>query len=144
MTTILASWPLGVMVTDSSVSDGDRVWSGKKVTRWKDELIGTAGEVDASALFLDWYKNGKTGKPPKMTACQVLVLSPTKLSVYSNSTTEEIMSGGIEAIGTGAKAAMAAFEALGWTDPQRAVAIVCNHDAHSRTPVRTYKVRKLP
>lgn len=33
MTSILADARLGVMVSDSSISDGDRVWLGRKTYR---------------------------------------------------------------------------------------------------------------
>jgi hypothetical protein len=142
MTTILASAPLGLMVSDSSISDGDRIWLGPKVTRWRGELIGLAGEVDAGDAFLKWYKQGKAGKLAKIGPCHVLVLSERGLEVYRDSTEPEKIRTGVDAVGTGAKAAMAVFESQGWTDPQRAVRIVCNHDAGSRRPVRTYRLRK--
>ena len=50
------------------------------------------------------------------------------------------LASGREAIGTGGKAAMCAYEALWFTDPRRAVSIVCKHDAASRTPVRVYRL----
>jgi hypothetical protein len=37
-------------------------------------------------------------------------------------------------------AALAAYEALGFTDPKRAVQIVCRHDLNSRAPVRVYRL----
>lgn len=142
MTTILASAPLGLMVSDSSISDGDRVWLGPKVVRWRGELIGMAGEVEAGDAFLKWYKKGKNGKLGKIGSCHVIVLSERGVEVYRDSGEAEKIRAGVEAVGTGAKAAMAVFEAQGWADPQRAVRIVCNHDAGSRRPVRTYRLRK--
>jgi hypothetical protein len=47
---------------------------------------------------------------------------------------------GIEAIGTGAKAVICTYEALGFDDPKKAMKIVCKHDAGSRPPIRTYKL----
>lgn len=142
MTTILATAPLGLMVSDSSISDGDRVWLGPKVVRWRGELIGMAGEVEAGDAFLKWYKKGKNGKLSKIGSCHVIVLSERGVEVYRDSGEAEKIRAGVEAVGTGAKAAMAVFEAQGWADPQRAVRIVCNHDAGSRRPVRTYRLRK--
>lgn len=140
MTTLIADSRLGLMVSDSSVSDGDRVWIGRKVYRARGCLIGFAGDVNEAEEFLAWWKKGAVGKPPKFTGSQALILSSTGLFSYNVSTTPERIKSGIEAIGSGAKAAMAAYEALGFADPQRAVAIVCRHDAGSRPPVRTYRL----
>ena len=140
MTTILCDRRLGVMVSDSSVSDGDRIWIGRKVYRCKGSLIGFAGDVNEAEEFMKWWKAGGVDKPPKFTGSQALILSAAGLVSYNVSTTPERITRGIEAIGSGAKAAMAAYEALGFDDPQRAVAIVCKHDAGSRAPVRTYRL----
>lgn len=141
MTTILADFKLGVMISDSSISDGDRVWIGRKVFRYRDSIIGFAGDVNQAEQFLAWWKAGMTGKPPKFDQSQALVMSPTGLFSFNISTVSEKVSRGIEAIGSGAKAAMCAYEALAWTDPVRAVRIVCRHDAGSRAPVRVYRLQ---
>ena len=139
MTTILCDARHGLMVSDSSISDGDRIWIGRKVYRWRGSLIGFAGDCNEAEEFLRWHKSG-VGKPPKFTGSQALILSASGLCAYNVSTTPEPVKRGIEAIGSGAKAAMCAYEALGFEDPQRAVAIVCRHDAGSRSPVRTYRL----
>jgi len=139
MTTLLSDFRLGVMVADSSISDGDRVWQGKKVYRHKGALIGLAGDVNEGEEFLNWFKK-KTTKPPKFANSQALVLSATGLICYNISCVGEKIPSGIEAIGSGAKAAMCAYEALAWTDPVQAVKIVCRHDAGSRPPVRVYRL----
>lgn len=139
MTTILADVRMGVMVSDSNSSDEDRVWSERKVFRWRGKLIGCAGSVSEHAPFMDWLKKG--GKPPKLTDSSFLVLSDEGLFHYATTTVPEKVERGIEAIGSGAKAAMCAYEALGFFDPKRAVAIVCKHDAGSRTPVRVYRLK---
>jgi hypothetical protein len=56
MTTILADLKLGVMVADSSISDGDRVWSGRKVFRFKGTLLGFSGNIDEAIEFLAGIK----------------------------------------------------------------------------------------
>jgi ATP-dependent protease HslVU (ClpYQ) peptidase subunit len=138
MTTILADFRLGVMVADSSVSDNDRVWSRRKVRSWRGSLIGFAGNVDESVLFLEWIKKG--GKAPKLSG-DYLVMSKDGLFHYCQSGVPMKVEHGIEAIGSGAKSAMCAYEALEFTDPVRAVKIVCRHDSGSRTPVRTYRLK---
>lgn len=139
MTTIVADLRLGVMLSDSSVSDDDRVWSGRKVFRWRGKLVGFAGDVDEGKLFLDWLKKG--GKAPRFAHSDALVLSADGLHHYCKSAVPLRVERGIEAIGSGAKAAMCAYEALAFTDPVRAVRIVCKHDSGSRAPVRVYKLK---
>lgn len=138
MTTILADTRFGVMVADSSFSDDDRVWSGRKVFRIKGALVGVSGDVDDWTNVLTWMRKG--GKEPAFGTASVLVLSASGLVAYNGSATAERIASGREAVGTGAKAAMCAYEALGFTDPKKAVAIVCKHDAASRTPVRVYRL----
>lgn len=139
MTTILADIRLGVMIADSSVSDDDRVWSNRKVRRWGSSLVGFAGDVDEGVLFLEWLKKG--GKPPKFSHSDCLILSNEGLIHYCKSIVPLKVERGIEAIGSGAKAAMCAYEALAFTDPVQAVRIVCKHDSGSRAPVRTYRLK---
>lgn len=138
MTTILADLKLGVMVADSNVTDGDRCWRLRKVWRHRSHLIGMAGNTDEMQPFMDWWCAGCTGKQPALRSSYALVLSAGGLVMFSNTSPPETIASGREAIGTGAKAAMAAYEALGWDDPVRAVKISCNNDAYSRPPVRKY------
>lgn len=138
MTTVLADAKLGVIVSDSSATDDDRVWSERKVFRHKGALYGFAGDVDARIEFMEWIKSD--GPVPKF-AGSCLMLSNAGLFLYDSSTMPQKIQRGIEAIGTGAKAAMCAYEAMAFTDPKRAVAIVCKHDSGSRTPVRVYRLK---
>lgn len=140
MTTIIADAKLGLMVSDSNVTDDDRQWSGRKVWRIKGALVATAGDAEEGRKFLAWYRAGGTGKTG-WKGMYALILTPGKLLyVGDECTLPETIRSGREAIGTGAKAAMCAYEALGWQDPKRAVQIVCRHDAGSRTPVRVYRL----
>lgn len=140
MTTILASVEHGVIVADSNISDDDRIWTGKKVWRIKGSLIGMAGCDADRAAFLAWFRGGMDG-PVEFGTSSALILNSTGLYLFdANYTTPQRLEHGREAIGTGAKAAMCAFEALGWQDPKRAVQIVCKHDAGSRGPVRVYRL----
>ena len=138
MTTVLADAKLGVMVSDSNFTDDDRVWLGRKVFRVKGNLVGVAGSVKEWSRVLDWMRKG--GKEPAFGNCSLLVLSDKGLHLYTSPKPEKIESG-IDAIGTGAKATMCAYEALGFVNPRRAVSIVCKHDAGSRSPVRVYRLR---
>lgn len=138
MTTVLADFRLGTLVADSSVSDEDRVWSQKKVVRYRGVLYAFSGNIEDHIAFMAWVKGGKT---PKFANAECLMLSAKGLVHFNNSITPQPVEKGVEAIGSGAKAAMCAYEALGWKDPARAVKIVCKHDAGSRTPVRTYRIK---
>jgi hypothetical protein len=144
MTTILADAKLGVMVADSSISNDDRVWSGKKVWRVRDALVGMAGQDNDRIAFLDWYRAGMNG-PVAIGEASALILTPRGLFFMdANYAAPQRVEHGREAVGTGDKAAMCAYEALGWQDPARAVRIVCKHDSASRSPVRTYHLTRKP
>lgn len=142
MTTVIACAHMGLMVCDSNITDGDRLWLGPKVRRWKGSLIGLAGDVEEGAWFFDWFKRGQPDEKTQFANSSALILTPRRqLFYYERSCTPELIRSGREAIGSGAKAAMAAFEALNFTDPRRAVRIVCKHDAGSRGPVRSYLLK---
>jgi hypothetical protein len=138
MTTVLADARLGVMISDSNASDEDRVWSERKVFRYKGALYGFAGNVEQRIAFMDWIKGGPV---PVFTKSDCLMLSESGVFLYNECTTPQRIERGIEAVGTGGKAAMCAYEALAFTDPVRAVRIVCKHDSSSRTPVRVYRLK---
>ena len=142
MTTVLADAHLGVMVADSFASDGDRSWGRvKKVWRVRDHLVGLAGNLDEFAPFVQWFKDGCDDKKrPKFSNSYALILGPTGLWTCQLSPLL-MRSGRHEAIGSGCKAALAAYEALGFTDPKRAVQIACRYDAGSRGPVRVYHLK---
>ncbi len=141
MTTVLADARLGVMVADSNISDGDRKWARQKVFRAGPELIGLAGIWTECLQLRDWYMGGSEGKPPKLSNASMLILSREGLVLVDQELVPQRVESGREAIGSGAKAAMCAYEALGWKDPRRAVQIVCRHDAASRAPVRAYNLK---
>lgn len=142
MTTVLADAKLGVMVSDSALSDGTRVWSAKKVWRSRGHLLGFAGSTHFFKPIVDWFRSG--GAPeelPGMGDASVLVLGPNGLFLMDhNSRLPQHIESGREAIGSGAQPAMAVHEALGWADARRAVLITCKHDASSRGPVRVYSL----
>lgn len=140
MTTVLASVAMGLMLSDSNISDGDRIWTGRKVWRHRGSLLGFAGDCLEAEQFMAWWRAGCAGKPPHFKNSEAMVLNASGLTVFLESCTGSHIQSGIEAIGTGAKAAMCAFEALNFTNPKRAVALACKHDAGSRAPVRVYKL----
>lgn len=138
MTTILADFKAGLMVADSHTSDGERCGRMRKVWRVRRKiLIGCAGLVSEMEAFVDWYRGGMQERP-RFPSVSALVMTPGGLLQYVGSDLPIHVQGGIEAVGTGAMAAMATYEALGFRDPKKAVRIVCKHDAGSRGPVRVY------
>lgn len=140
MTTIIADFHKRIMVADSAISDGDRMWSGRKVWRIGKSLIGFAGDVSEAHAMAAWLKTGCQGKPPPFNNSMALLMNADGLFYYAASKYGVRVENGIDSIGTGAKAAMCAYEALGFTDPKKALKIVCKHDAGSRPPIRAYKL----
>ncbi len=144
MTTILADAKLGLMVADSNMIDEDagRRWSVRKVKRLRGALLACAGDVMQGNYFIDWWKEGAETEPKfKFDESAALVLDDSGLYLF-DATTPMLtrVPSGREAIGTGAIAAMAAYEALKWKDPRRAVTIACKHDRNSAPPVRLYRL----
>lgn len=140
MTTVLADVKLGVMVSDTNYSDGETRGQMRKVWRMRGGLVGLAGSLDEFAPFLLWLKDGMASPGPRLKSLSALWLQPTGLLWFADSLSPIVVQGRCHAIGTGAMAAHAAHEALGFADPKRAVRIACNHDAASRAPVRLYRL----
>ncbi len=144
MTTILADARLGLMVSDSNLVAGDRKWSGPKVIRIRGDLVGYAGASQTYMKAIACLRRRE-----ELTAdiwgadedTDLLVLTPRGLFHYAGGPTAERVTSGRESIGTGGPAAMAAYEALGWQDPRRAVGLACKYDANSARPVRVYRLR---
>jgi hypothetical protein len=140
MSTVLASLRHGVMVSDSAMADGDRRYPCRKIYRIGGALLGFAGEESDFIRFMDWFKSGMLGKV-NFGESKVLILSPRRLEMFdANYELPVRITSGRDAIGTGGKAVMCAFEAQGFENPRRAVSIVCRHDANSWGPVRVYRL----
>mgnify|MGYP006958848856 CR=1 FL=1 len=142
MTTVLADFNARVMVADTGADNGEQVWlAQRKVWRSGKWLLGFAGRYDEIEEFLAWWRAGRGGPLPSFRHSEALAMSDEGLLHFSTSAREMPSERRREAIGTGAIGALCAYEALGWTDPKRAVRIACRHDAHSRAPVRVYSLR---
>lgn len=144
MTTVLADANLGVIVSDSNVSDGDRKWSSRKVFRARGTLIGCAGTAQVYMKAIACLRSGGILTQDIWGADEdtdLLVLTDHGLFHYAGGSTAERVASGRESIGTGSQAAMAVYEALGWQDPRRAVGLACKYDANSARPVRVYTLR---
>jgi hypothetical protein len=142
VTTILADAKLGVMVSDTNMTDDDRVWHIRKVFRIRRALVATAGSVIQGEAFMEWWRKGAEAPPDfDFDDSSALVLDDHGLFYFDDSVLGLTkVSTGREAIGTGGKVALAVYEALGWKDPAKAVRITCKYDSGSRTPVRTYRL----
>lgn len=144
MTTILADARRGVMVSDSGMTDGDRQWKQKKVFHVGPALIGFAGSEPEFGAFIDWYRSGMEEEASfPFGDSSALVMTPGRLFFFDTHYTRlRRLDTHFEAIGTGAKGAICAYEALGFKDPARAVRIAVRHDGGSRGPVRTYRLKE--
>lgn len=149
MTTILADFKSRTLVADSNQAEGDRVRSVRKIVRAKGMLMAGAGTVSEFSHAIEWFKsNGldhpKETPPPMAAGSAVLILAPGGLYIYDEAMpVPQRVASGIEAIGTGAIAALSAYEGIGKRTPdaaRRAVRIACKHDSHSRAPVRVAKL----
>lgn len=139
MTTILCDTRLGLMVSDTAFSDGQCVGKMRKVWRVNGALVGLAGNLDEFGPFLMWLRDGMQHPAPKLSL-SALMLSSSGLLHFAASPLPIIVQSRSEAIGSGAMAAKSTHEALGFSDPRKAVQIVCRHDQNSRSPVRVYKL----
>lgn len=141
MTTVLADAHAGVIVSDTGASGGDRQWpNSRKVWRVRGALLGFSGLYEDIERFLAWWRAGQRDPAPNFKHGSALVLSQAGLALYAGSTSPVTVAGGRDAIGSGGKAALCAYDAMGWTDPRRAVRIACKYDSGSRTPVRLYRL----
>lgn len=143
MTTILADHKRGIMVSDTAISDDNRVWRLRKIHRIGDSIVGLAGDVSEFHAFLDWFRDGMSRDPTfRFGESSALILRPSGLYLFEDKHTSPIrVAGGVEAIGSGAKAAICAYEAMHKKDPIKAVRIVCRHDSGSRAPVISLTIK---
>ena len=142
MTTIAADPKLGLMVTDSNVTDGAQKWSEHKVERIGDTLYGTCGDAVDGDKFYDWIRRGAKGRKPKLDENEfnALALNDKGLFWFDNKL-HPIRHKEPFAIGSGATAARAALEC--GADIVRAVEVACKVDAGSAPPVQVYRLSPL-
>lgn len=141
MTTIAADARAGVMVSESKCSDGN-VWVPMtKVFRIGGGLFGFAGTVVDRERWLKWHRNGRKGARPKMDDFIALHLREDgQLYEISSDGLEMLIERGFTAIGSGAKAAIAAM-ILGH-DAKAAVEVACLVDAGSGGDIRVFELNE--
>lgn len=140
MTTIAACPKLGVMVTDSNVTDTVQKWSERKVERIGDTLYGTCGDAVDGDKFYDWIRRGAKGRKPKLDETEFNALALNEHGLFwFDSKLHPVPHVEAFAIGSGAIAVRACL-ILG-ADLERAVAVACEVDAGSALPVQVYSLK---
>lgn len=135
MTTIAVDAVAGVMAADSKTSDGSVKWTAQKIERIGESLYGAAGEVQDIEAFLAWRRRGTPPKPRiRDEAFVALELNKDGLFRWEYKLKPFPPGSDKHAIGTGAMAAMAAFE-MG-ASAERAVEVACMVDDGSGPPLQ--------
>jgi len=154
MTTILADFKVGAMVSDTMVKDlGDNIWHEPKIFLAKKHkmLIAGAGSCESEDQIIGWFrKNGLTSKeewPPKVPDNQTeyLLMTPKGLYHFNSDYWEpKRIPSGLMTAGSGTPFVRAAYEALGertLENMKKAVKIACKFSLNSRLPLQ---VKYLP
>lgn len=140
MTTIAASFEDRLLVTDSSISDGDAVWSAQKAEIYNGRIYATAGDAADTEKFMAWIKRARRGKRPTVdNEFQALALTPEGLFFFDAHLFPSRLIAPL-AIGSGGKAARGAMR-MGAT-LEKAVEIACEIDLNSRLPLQLYRLEE--
>lgn len=142
MTTI--AYSKGVLAGDSQATD-DQVWRTRKIHRIQTSaghlLVGYCGQVFAAHVFIEWLKNDKSRKPDLGNEdFEAIVVAETgRVTIWNQSLVPWRPAGKFFAIGSGAKAAMAAmYCGKGAVD---AVKIAAKIDPYTRGPVHSLRLK---
>ena len=133
MTTIVASFTEKVMAADSNVTDGDVKWKSNKIERIGASLFGAAGDCTEIEKFFRWKRRGTGARPKLGDAFSALELNADGVWLWDKKLEPFPPGDEVHAIGSGAKAAMAAL--ICGCDARRAVEVACEVDAGSGLPV---------
>jgi len=135
------------MAADSKVTDGNQHYSVIKIEEIDNCLVGVAGIIAATNMWLDWFHAGRhhtTKQLPtdKDVGFEALVLSDAGLWVFDGMCRPDKLDNKYYAIGTGSQAAMVMLK-LG-ADPQAAVKMAARVDPFTggRIRVRHLKAAK--
>jgi hypothetical protein len=142
MTTIAADPRLGLMVTDSRISDGDQAWLVGKVEIIDQTFYACAGDAIWGEKFYEWVRAGRKGRKPKLDVddFNALALNKNGLFWFDHKLHPMQMKEPF-AIGSGGKTARALM--LVGIDIVRAVEVTCQVDAGSSLPVQKYSLQDL-
>ncbi len=133
MTTIAGSWAEGRIVADTKSSDGDVKWSASKIERINGSVYGCAGPAPDIEKFLRW-RRGQGPKSRLAGEFRAIELNPAGLWLWDNGLAPFSPGCDFVAIGSGAKAALAANK-MG-ADVQKAVEVACAVDDASELPIQ--------
>lgn len=138
MTTIACSRT--EMACDSRTSASEIYFTTTdKVIRIRDCLVGSSGNLDSVAKFIDWFTKGGHGEPIDFDDgddFESIVLHKSGIYIYSNSCRPRRIVGKFCSTGSGDMAALAAM--LCGKTPAEAVAIAIKCDKNSGPPVRNF------
>jgi len=138
MTVIVAT--RDAMYSDSMCSVGDTSYPCEKIFRFRDELVGTAGNVRSIEKFMRWYKGGRS-KMLELEADDqfaIMVLNKRGIFVYIDCSMEDRVTRDFHSVGSGSREALAAMFA--GADPKRAIEIACKVNNWCDTPVQAFSL----
>ena len=143
MTTI--AYKSGVLVADSQVSAGDRIFRTVKILAFPDgTLFGGAGGLADVLKVRDWAKSGFKGDPPETSekaSFECLhVRTDGSMWLIDDDLTPMCFTGDFIALGTGSPYAMAAMH-LG-KGPHEAVEVAAHFDPATSLPLHELRLGK--
>lgn len=141
MTTIVADWREGVIVSDSQYSDEDTglKYQDEKVYTIPGGFLGGAGHKSDIEKVVKWVRGETKAKPKIKNQNSFVMMTFNGLFSTDNSLEWESVKEFI-AIGTGAMAAEAMLR--NGTTAEEAVKMACSVDLYSCEPVRVYSLNK--
>lgn len=122
------------MAADSQANTNGRIFRTRKLYRARGALLGISGTLGEGLMFVDWYEHGADlGNRPVGMGCGVLVLDESGLYRYEDQCYPIPIIDDFAAAGSGTDIALAAM-VMG-KSPAQAVALACQIDLHTGTPV---------
>lgn len=140
------------MAADYQVTDGNCVYTAKKIGIIGDCIVGVAGLVTATNKFLTWFRAGRPaeGAPNLVeddkdddTPFNALVLKRSGLYIYVDCCDPDKIEDREYAIGSGQQVALFAMRRLGW-NPAEAVKGAHDVDPHTGPKIQTLDVSAIP
>lgn len=125
------------MCCDAVWTDGEHVGRLRKVFRMRGDLLGASGNIAGWLRWFDCYLAGQP-LPTDDDTVRILRLSVAGLHTWDAENGWFPIAEPYAAIGSGADLAIGAMAA--GAHVRDAVRIACARDAHSRGPVRTYRL----
>lgn len=137
----------GVLVADSQVTSGDRIFRTVKIARLPDgSLFGGAGGLADILKIREWASKGFRGDPPEISekaSFECLHVRPNgSMWLIDDDLTPMEFVGDYLALGTGSPYAMAAMY-LG-KSPQEAVEVATHFDPASSLPINELHLKVAP